>query len=129
MSFTRARSKLIIIGSRGTLRGADILADFFELMEGRGWIMRLPEGAHLFHPSVSLVFGARATASPGKTTPVKRMLKEGGEEGGDGGKGDGEGEDVVGGKRLVKKVRVDVAGLVRGRPILKDLVNEDMDMV
>ena len=126
VSFTRARSKLIIIGSRGTLRGADILAGFFELVEGRGWIMRLPEGAHLLHPSTSLLFGAKATTSPGKTTPVKRMLKEGCE---DGGKEGVEGENIVGGKRLVKKVKVDVAGLVRGRPILKDLVNGDMDVV
>ena len=86
-------------------------------------------GAHLLHTSIAVVFGSKATASPGKTTPVKRMLKEGCEDGEEGGKGDGDGENVVGGKRLIKKVKVDVAGLVRGRPILKDLVNEDMDVV
>ncbi|PIL27261.1 hypothetical protein GSI_10406 [Ganoderma sinense ZZ0214-1] len=49
VSFTRARSKLIIIGSRRTLQQAPLLTEFFELMDGQGWILTLPPDAHLMH--------------------------------------------------------------------------------
>jgi DNA replication ATP-dependent helicase Dna2 len=49
VSFTRARSKLVIFGSRKTLKGDVLLGQFFELMEGRGWVYELPPNAHLVH--------------------------------------------------------------------------------
>ncbi|KAF5339801.1 hypothetical protein D9611_009204 [Ephemerocybe angulata] len=49
VSFTRARSKLVIFGSRKTLKSDPLLAQFFELMEGRGWVYELPVGAHVVH--------------------------------------------------------------------------------
>lgn len=49
VSFTRARSKLVIFGSRSTLRGDPLLAQFFELMESQGWVYDLPPDAHLVH--------------------------------------------------------------------------------
>ncbi|KAJ2918121.1 hypothetical protein MD484_g2295, partial [Candolleomyces efflorescens] len=49
VSFTRARSKLVIFGSRKTLKGDALLGQFFELMEGRGWVYELPPNAHLVH--------------------------------------------------------------------------------
>ncbi|KAJ2927541.1 hypothetical protein H1R20_g9553, partial [Candolleomyces eurysporus] len=49
VSFTRARSKLVIFGSRKTLKGDALLGQFFELMEGKGWVYELPPSAHLVH--------------------------------------------------------------------------------
>lgn len=49
VAFTRARSKLVIFGSRTTLEMLPLLAEFFELMDARDWVMTLPAGAHLAH--------------------------------------------------------------------------------
>jgi DNA replication ATP-dependent helicase Dna2 len=40
--FTRAKSKLLLIGSRATLEASPVLASFFELCDERGWIMPVP---------------------------------------------------------------------------------------
>lgn len=49
VSFTRARSKLVILGSRRTLDNTKHLQEFFELMERNSWIYKLPKGAHTSH--------------------------------------------------------------------------------
>ncbi|KAK9376224.1 DNA replication factor Dna2-domain-containing protein [Lipomyces chichibuensis] len=50
VTFTRARSKLVIFGSKKTLMAVDMLAKFFELVESKGWIYSVPRDAHLLHP-------------------------------------------------------------------------------
>ena len=52
VSFTRARSKLVIFGSRKTLQREPLLAQFFDLMESQGWILALPSGADAAHARV-----------------------------------------------------------------------------
>ncbi|KAH8109923.1 Dna2-domain-containing protein [Phellopilus nigrolimitatus] len=42
VAFTRARAKLVIFGSRKTLQASPLLADFFGLMDKRGWVLSLP---------------------------------------------------------------------------------------
>ncbi|KAK9325735.1 DNA replication factor Dna2-domain-containing protein [Lipomyces orientalis] len=49
VTFTRARSKLVIFGSKKTLMAVDMLAKFFELVESKGWVYRVPADAHLLH--------------------------------------------------------------------------------
>ncbi|KIM24341.1 hypothetical protein M408DRAFT_234860 [Serendipita vermifera MAFF 305830] len=49
VSFTRARSKLIIVGSRRTLDNTKLLQDFFELMRLNNWVYQLPKGANTSH--------------------------------------------------------------------------------
>lgn len=49
VSFTRARSKLVIFGSRSTLRCDALLEQFFDLVDEHKWYMRLPPGAQLMH--------------------------------------------------------------------------------
>ncbi|KAF8581905.1 Dna2-domain-containing protein [Ramaria rubella] len=51
VSFTRAKSKLIIFGSQKTLRTVPVLADFFNLMDSKGWILSLGRGADSVHPN------------------------------------------------------------------------------
>ena len=64
VSFTRARSKLVIFGSRKTLQREPLLAHFFDLMESQGWILTLPVGADVAHAGVF----------EGCSTPAKRSL-------------------------------------------------------
>jgi DNA replication ATP-dependent helicase Dna2 len=109
VSFTRARSKLIIVGSRKTLQHADLLAEFFNLMDSRGWILSLPPNAQTLHSCLM---------EPAPATSTKRVATEM--------------ETSVPGKentltpRPLKKAKIKATadnGLLRGRPILKDLIN------
>lgn len=106
MSFTRARSKLIIVGSRKTLRTAPVLAEFFELMDTKGWILSLPPGANTLHSRESV----DVKAMPSKKRTVDDIRLENKENGSSG----------VG---KVKKVKVN-HGVLRGRSLLQDVVND-----
>ena len=51
VAVTRAKSKLLLVGSRGTLvPGAPVLAALVEHVEQRGWAVRLPRGAARAYP-------------------------------------------------------------------------------
>ncbi|KAF7298895.1 DNA replication helicase [Mycena indigotica] len=102
VSFTRARSKLIIVGSRKTLQAAPLLKDFFELMDSRGWILALPPQADTLHPCFAGV------PSGGEKRRAEEPAKENAVE------------------RPVKKIKTKEEGILRGRPILRDLVNESI---
>lgn len=52
VSFTRARSKLVIFGSRTTLENTLLLQGFFQLMDIKGWVLPLPMGAEILHNDV-----------------------------------------------------------------------------
>lgn len=111
VSFTRARSKLVIFGSRKTLQADKLLGEFFELMEEQGWIFQLPPGATQLHTAV---IDTPVASSPGKrgvpnSSPVQdAAIENGGDE------------------RPRKKAKKldDHHGLLKGRPILKDLFND-----
>ncbi|PPQ80398.1 hypothetical protein CVT26_008303, partial [Gymnopilus dilepis] len=79
VSFTRARSKLVIFGSRKTLQREPLLAQFFELMESRGWILRLRAGADRAHERVFGGVGSSANASPTRKRSVSVSGCEGDE--------------------------------------------------
>lgn len=51
VALTRARSKLVVLGSRKTLGCNDLLARFLELVDGKGWAVDLPAGADGDHAS------------------------------------------------------------------------------
>lgn len=107
MSFTRARSKLVIIGSRKTLGVTPLLAEFLELMDARRWLLTLAEGAEMMHP----------TLEPPKMVVVgKQSAKRGAVDRG----------DEVG--TPPKKPRTPPVrdGVLRGRPILQDVVNGEL---
>lgn len=53
VSFTRAKKKLILIGSKSTLSADDrLLSDFFSLIEEKQWILDLPRDAQTVHGPV-----------------------------------------------------------------------------
>lgn len=77
--------------------GTPLLASFFDLMQERDWILKLPPDAHLLH-----------VAAPSET-PTKRTRST---------------HDAGG---PVKKIRTGAVdeGVLRGHPILKDLLSND----
>ena len=120
VALTRARTKLLVLGSKGTLVGNDLLRDLICLMEGRGWCYDLPKGACLGH-----VFEVAETQGSGRGSAEGRVESEGvGEErrplvAGTGGKENVEGRRVPG-----KQGKLDIKALVGKRPVLRDIVND-----
>ncbi|KAJ3807809.1 DNA replication factor Dna2-domain-containing protein [Lentinula aff. lateritia] len=104
VSFTRARSKLIIIGSRKTLQGAPLLKEFFNLMENQHWILRLPPGADLLHADA---FDTKHSGLKRGTTDENTGLSKEGQS-------TNKKSRKIGGEE----------GFLRGRPILQDLLND-----
>lgn len=121
VSFTRAQSKLIIIGSRKTLGATSLLAEFLELMDERRWVLRLAEGAEKKHPTLE---PPRISALVGGKQGGKRVAddslicSEGGE---------GDGLALAVGTPS-KKARTSPVrgGVLKGRPILQDVVNGEL---
>lgn len=73
VALTRARSKLIVLGSRRTLVNNDLLAKFLRLVDERGWTYELPKGADYGH---MFDFSSQSTASilPQSTpSPIKSL--------------------------------------------------------
>ncbi|KDR70214.1 hypothetical protein GALMADRAFT_76567, partial [Galerina marginata CBS 339.88] len=120
VSFTRARSKLVIFGSRKTLERDPLLAQFFGLMEGQGWVVRLPPGAHTAHARVFDVCStpSKRDACEEEEVEVVEEKKKETETGGRPTKkmklGSGKGKSAGAG-----------AGVLKGRPILQDLVGNE----
>ncbi|ORY35636.1 putative DNA replication helicase dna2 [Naematelia encephala] len=52
VSFTRAKKKLVIFGSARTLRSDPLLCKFLKLMQGKGWVYKLPKGADQLHSAL-----------------------------------------------------------------------------
>ncbi|KAJ8097793.1 DNA replication factor Dna2-domain-containing protein [Lipomyces tetrasporus] len=73
VTFTRARSKLVIFGSKKTLMAVDMLAKFFELVESKGWVYSVPPDAHLLHGPRS----RDGTARPAGGKPHRAAVKLG----------------------------------------------------
>jgi DNA replication ATP-dependent helicase Dna2 len=67
VAFTRARSKLIILGSKSTLISNDLLKEFVGLMERNAWVYSLPAEAHLNHRSSEF--------SPRGDSPISRSAR------------------------------------------------------
>jgi len=98
VAFTRARSKLIILGSRSTLSSNDLLKDFVGLMERNSSVYTLPADAHLHHRAVGRIGGGvpkRTRNGTGKENP-----------------------------RAPKRIRGRIPqGFLGNRPILKEIMN------
>ena len=59
VAFTRARSKLIILGSRQTLRNNELLAKFLSIVQDNAWMVELPKDADTCH---SFSFSSQAAS-------------------------------------------------------------------
>jgi DNA replication ATP-dependent helicase Dna2 len=117
VAFTRARSKLVIFGSRSTLARTPLLESFFQLMEGEGWILRLPGDAHEAHAGVlSLPEGVSSG-----NTHHNRIVNP---------KSDKEGRTIdLQGRECSKRRRINPnVGPLRDQPILRDVYNDVIDL-
>ncbi|KAL1964671.1 hypothetical protein VTN77DRAFT_6697 [Rasamsonia byssochlamydoides] len=78
VAFTRARTKLLVIGSRTTLRdGNELLHKYVYLMESHGWVYNLPKNAiedHIFEDSEDLSQRISGIVSPTQS-PSKSQKK------------------------------------------------------
>ncbi|KAL8766797.1 MAG: hypothetical protein Q9209_006536 [Squamulea sp. 1 TL-2023] len=129
VAFTRARTKLLILGSKGTLNGNDLLEQFVKLMDSKGWIYDLPKGAmggHIFDDGAT-PFTARSGSceltktikvetkkSPLRKSPAKRKHVD---------------SFFVKGmhdenRRPMKVGKVTERALLGSRPVLRDIVND-----
>ncbi|CDO74222.1 hypothetical protein BN946_scf184721.g1 [Trametes cinnabarina] len=109
--FTRARSKLIIVGSKKTLQSAPLLSEFFDLMDKQGWILALPPDAHRMHDIIAAYAG----------TPRKRSAGELDEATGE--KLSSAEANVDGKAKRSKNVGASEESIMKGRPLLRDVVN------
>ena len=76
VAITRARSKLVIIGSKSTLGGSDvpILKGIVEIMDGKGWILDL-KGDDLSNHSFAAPFTqTQAQKTPAAKEPTSKKL-------------------------------------------------------
>lgn len=97
VAFTRAKRKLIIFGSQSTIQETHPLDEFVKLVEAKGWIYRIPTDA------LVKIGGASPQKSPRK---AKENIPPNGEE------------------RSGKVVKVSGETVLKGRPVLRDIVNE-----
>ncbi|KAJ4393571.1 DNA replication endonuclease-helicase Dna2 [Gnomoniopsis smithogilvyi] len=142
VAFTRAKTKLLVVGSKSTLKGSgceEMLARFIGLMEARCWIYDLKPDSlegHIFeHAGTQMtVTGRRGSAgeSPKKMvkTPNKRVLgtqgsgKENLPPGSD--KGLYGGGKVNAPKGPAKRARPSAEVLLKGKPNVAGILNDMM---
>lgn len=105
VAFTRARSKLIILGSKSTLCSNELLSNFVRLMERNRWVYRLPAKAHLAHR----VERASVSASPEDRRGRRRL---------------GEVDNTSPTRKGTARGKINIKGLLDGRPVLRNLANE-----
>src|SRR5712672_1243046 len=113
VAFTRARSKLVIFGSRSTLARTSLLESFFQLMEGEGWIVQLPRDAHKAHSSaLSPPKGVSTEHTHHDCVENSKPEKEDRKK---------DLQDRESSKRRRFNPNV---GLLQGRPVLRDVYND-----
>lgn len=120
VAFTRAKTKLLVIGSRETLKGnasEEMVAKFVGLMEEKEWIYDLPKGAldlHVFDDMATQV--SASGVSGGGTTQWKQVNNKKKRE-----------PVLVGKENMRPEPRRAMAGeraLLSGKPVLRDIMND-----
>ncbi|KAK4099418.1 DNA replication factor Dna2 [Parathielavia hyrcaniae] len=155
VAFTRAKTKLLVVGSRATLGGCgggddEMLARFVRLMEDRAWVYDL--GAEALEGHCWEDVGGVGGGGGGTTQVDAGGVGGGGGVGGDGSVGNkskspnkrllfpparagvikGKENRPLGGKsqRTVepkKAARIGERAILRGKPVLRDILNDMMD--
>lgn len=135
VAFTRAKTKLLVVGSNSTLQGTDseeMVSKFVRLMQERNWIYNLPKDAlemHIFDDS-STQITASCTSRPSETQwqsvgskPVKDTKAARHES-----QNDFDKENTrLGISKTVntpRKAGIGAKALFKGRPVLMDVFND-----
>ena len=122
VALTRARTKLLVLGSKQTLVSNELLKQFVQLMEAKGWWYDLPASAcegHIFEEAETQWSGKGSAES--KAELANSIVKS-----------SGSALDVVGvgkenkGRKKVpaKQGKLDMKALLGTRPVLRDIVND-----
>ncbi|KAF5608779.1 DNA replication ATP-dependent helicase Dna2 [Fusarium subglutinans] len=110
VAFTRAKTKLLVVGSKSTLKGSgsdSMLSQFISLMEDRNWIYEMPANALVNHYFDD--FGTQITAT-GPTQRIKSPRKK------------ASGKENR--RRSPKTARISDKALLKGKLITRDILNE-----
>ena len=149
VALTRARTKLLIIGSAETMRnGNDLLCRFVDLVEKRGWRYDLYPGAleeHLFEEGGTQATGdsrAKVKVEVGEVSDENEKREKAGKKEGNGKTYGYSGAGFEGrfekdprkpGKHVSRKMRmpektqtIDVRNMLGRRPVLRNIINEVM---
>lgn len=125
VSFTRARTKLLVIGSRGTLAGNELLGRFVRLMDEKRWRYDLPVGAtesHLFEEGTTQLTGIGSGEMEKLVeADVKANLKAEQVRGEENREGKARGKGL---KVPLKQGKLDPRALLGSRPVLRDIIND-----
>ncbi len=120
VAFTRARSKLLILGSKSTLLGNELLSDFVKLMERKQWCYDLPSNActcHVFEDVSTQVSGRGSEEILLGQSASAKIEKEK--------VGSAEGKENKRGMKMPgKQAKLDVQAWMGRRPVLRDIVND-----
>ena len=116
VALTRARTKLIVVGSWETMRkGNELLEKFCDLVSEKGWkydLARDALGGHLFEEVITQsVRHAEGVSGNGKVEEGLGKKKAAG---------------MVGRRTPEKKGKLDARALLGKRPVMRDIVNEAM---
>ncbi|KAH0491184.1 hypothetical protein TgHK011_002626 [Trichoderma gracile] len=121
VAFTRAKTKLLVVGSVGTLRGSgdeNMLSKFISLMEERDWIYHLPEDALLSHcfDDLSTQLTGATQRTPKRMSPPKKAFAK-------------MSPVLYGGDKENRRPEVRRAGrgegmMLKGKLITRDILNE-----
>lgn len=130
VAFTRAKTKLLVIGSRDTLKGSgeqEMLSKFVRLMEDRDWVYDLPHDAlesHFFEDGATQF---TATGAPGsQPSPLKKSPKKMASMGATGRRAN----HIFAGKENQrpgpKRGNIMGKALLKNNPVSRDILNEMM---
>jgi DNA replication ATP-dependent helicase Dna2 len=121
VAFTRAKTKLLVVGSMSTLKGngeETMLSKFISLMEDRSWIYHMPQNAlesHCFADLSTQLTGL--TQWTPKKSPKRAPTKI----------NSASDADKENRKPSPRRARMGEEMLLKGKPITRDILNEMTD--
>ncbi|KAJ5254558.1 hypothetical protein N7505_011767 [Penicillium chrysogenum] len=134
VAFTRAQTKLLVVGSRSTLRdGNELLCKYVRLMEGRDWVYNLPSGAIDKHFFPSRTMQSQLMSPGAASTPGSAKGKVMGKNKSPSSRPSREPLSPLGSRKAAPGLRkpsktgaklFNGTKVVGNRPILRDIVND-----
>jgi DNA replication ATP-dependent helicase Dna2 len=130
VAFTRAKTKLLVVGSRETLKGnggssnEEMVSKFVGLMEEKGWIYDLPKGAvesHLFDDMATQATASGKSTTLAAVTELKPVMNAGRKRLSS---LSPQKENVRPGPKMPKTARAGERALLAGKPVLRDIIND-----
>ncbi|KAJ5268158.1 hypothetical protein N7524_005617 [Penicillium chrysogenum] len=134
VAFTRAQTKLLVVGSRSTLRdGNELLCKYVRLMEGQDWVYNLPSGTIDKHFFPSRTMQSQLMSPGAASTPGSAKGKVMGKNKSPSSRPSREPLSPLGSRKAAPGLRkpsktgaklFNGTKVVGNRPILRDIVND-----